>query len=76
MLGFLGYVGVQVMGRSEIISNRYSAEVQAAMEAGDFEKAKTHFSRIMLDQELSKPQKMRYIVFCVRRASVKGPKKF
>ena len=62
MLGFLGYVAVQVMGRGETINNRYAKEVQEAMEKGDFELAKTCFSRLMKDQELSKPQRLQYMI--------------
>jgi tetratricopeptide (TPR) repeat protein len=62
MLGFLIYVGLQVIARPEAINNRYSKEVQAAMEKGDFAKAKTYFNRIMQDQELSQPQKLQWMV--------------
>ena len=62
MLGFLGYVGVQVLGRSETIKNRYADEVQLAMEKGDFKLAKTHFTRLMEDNELSQPQKLQWMV--------------
>ena len=62
MLGFLGYVGVQVMGRSETITNRYASEVQLAMNEGDFAKAKTYFTRLMQEQELTQPQKLQWMV--------------
>ena len=63
MLGFLGYVGVQVMGRSETISNRYAKEVGLAMKDGDFKLAKTYFTRLLEDEEeLSQPQKLQYMV--------------
>lgn len=62
MLGFLGYVGMQVMGRSETINNRYSNEVKLAMDAGDFKLAKTYFARLMQDQELTQPQKLQWMV--------------
>ena len=62
MLGFLGYVGVQIMGRGEVIGNRYAKEVQAAMAVGDFKLAKTYFTRLVQEQELSKPQKLQWII--------------
>ncbi len=62
MLGFLGYVGVQVMGRGQNIHNRYADEVQQAMQQGDFKKAKTYFTRIMQDNELTQPQKLQWMV--------------
>lgn len=62
MIGFLGYVAVQVMGRSETINNRYAAEVKEAMKAGDFKLAKTYFNRLMQEHELSQPQKLQWMV--------------
>ena len=62
MLGFLGYVAVQVMGRSETISNRYAKEIQQAMAKNDFKLAKNHFRRLMEDHELSQPQRLQYMV--------------
>ena len=62
MLGFLGYVGWQVMGRGEKISNRYASEVEQAMIDGDFKKAKTYFTRLMENKELTQPQKLQWIV--------------
>ena len=62
MLGFLGYVGVQVMGRSEKISNRYATEVQEAMAVGDFKLAKKSFARLMQDQELTQAQKLHWMI--------------
>ena len=60
MVGLLGYVGVQVFGRGEAISNRYVNEAQQAIDAGDFQLAKTHFRRLMQDEELTQPQKLRW----------------
>ena len=62
MVGFLGWVGVQVFGRGEKISNRYANEVQSAMEAGDFKLAKTYFTRLMQNEELTKPQMLQWMV--------------
>ena len=63
MLGFLGYVGVQVMGRSEVINNRYAKEINLAMKEGNFEQAKTLFNRLLEGQEeLSQPQKLQWMV--------------
>ena len=62
MVGFLGYVGMQVMGRGKTISDRYSSEAKQAMMAGNFELAKTHFSRLMQDEELTPPQKLQWVV--------------
>ncbi len=62
MLGFLGYVGLQVLGRSETIHNRYAEEVKQAMKDGEFKKAKTYFTRIMQDRELTQPQKLQWMV--------------
>jgi len=62
MLGFLGYVGVQVMGGSETIANRYAKEIQQAMEENNFELAKTHFQRLMQSQELTQSQKLQWMV--------------
>lgn len=60
MVGLLGYVGVQVIGRGEAISNRYVNEAQQAIDAGDYQLAKTHFVRLMQDEELTPPQKLRW----------------
>jgi len=62
MVAFLGYVGAQVIGRGEAIQNRYSKDAQAALNEGDFVKAKTYFKRIMQDDELSQPQKLQWMV--------------
>ena len=62
MVAFLGYVGVRVMGGGKTISDRYSKEAKQAMVAGDFELAKTHFSRLMQDEELTQPQKLQWVV--------------
>ena len=62
MVAFLGFVGVQRIGRSEAISNRYSNEARQAMVDGNFQLAKTHFTRIMQDQELTQPQKLQWVV--------------
>jgi len=44
------------------IHNRYADEVQQAMQQGDFKKAKTYFTRIMQDNELTQPQKLQWMV--------------
>lgn len=62
MLGFLGYVGMQVMGRGKTINNRYADEVKLAMEDGDFKLAKTYFARLLQDQELTPLQKLQWMV--------------
>jgi tetratricopeptide (TPR) repeat protein len=62
MAGFLIYVGVQVFARSERINNKYSKEIVAAMNDGEFAKAKTVFKRIMQNNELSQPQKLQWMV--------------
>lgn len=62
MAGFLIYVGMQVFARTERINNKYSKEIIAAMDEGDFAKAKTVFKRIMQNTELSQPQKLQWMV--------------
>lgn len=62
MVGLLGYVGVQVIGRGKAISNRYANEAQLAMQDGDFQLAKTHFTRLMQVEELTPPQKLQWVV--------------
>ena len=62
MLGLLGYVGAQVIGGRQAITDRYSDEAKQAMAAGDFPLAKTHFSRLMQDKELTQPQKLQWVV--------------
>ena len=48
--------------RGQNIHNRYADEVQQAMHQGDFKKAKTYFTRIMQDNELTQPQKLQWMV--------------
>lgn len=62
MAGFLIYVGMQVFARPEKISNKYSKQIQKAMEVGDFAQAKTLFNRISQNTELSQPQKLQWMV--------------
>ena len=62
MLGLLGFVGARAIGGRQAITDRYSDEAKQAMAAGDFPLAKTHFSRLMQDKELTQPQKLQWVV--------------
>lgn len=62
MCGLLGYVFTQVLTRSEVVKNRYSKGASTAIANEDYELAKVYFSRLMLETELSQPQRLQWMI--------------
>lgn len=60
MLGFLGFVFFQVYAHADDIEYRYRQGAQAAMDANDIPRAKTFFSRIVNEQELSNQDRLNW----------------
>ena len=60
MLGFLGFVFFQVYANADDIEARYRQGAQAAMDANDIPLAKTYFSRIVSDHELSDQDRLNW----------------
>ena len=56
ILGFFGFVFVQIFAYGEAIDNRYARGAQIATEQKDFELAKTYYQRILGDNNITPRQ--------------------
>ncbi len=62
MIGFWGFVFYGVFKNSREIENRYRRGTQAALESNDLTLAKTYFSRIAAEQELTDRDRLNWAI--------------
>ena len=61
MMALFTFVIIQVFSRGKVIVQRYQKGAQAALQKRDFPLAKTYFTRLMSDRELSPRQKLAWV---------------
>ncbi|MFK7770360.1 MAG: tetratricopeptide repeat protein [Mariniblastus sp.] len=61
MVGLLGFVMIRVFVLDEAVMRRYQQGAQSALQDKDFPLAKTYFTRLMSDGELSPRQKLAWV---------------